>query len=833
MFRFRPFPCLAAPLMAVALVLAYPTADATAQTIAGPTSDVQTTFGTVTGEVFERSGEPLVTATIGIRAAADSSLVTGTVTDASGSFVIDRLRPGRYFAEISFVGFEPVRSEIFEITPGNTRVELGAVTLRTDAAELEGVQVVAERAEVAFEIDRTVYNTRDQIASAGGNATDVLQNIPSVEVDVDGKVSLRGNQNINILINGKPSPLRGDFLTAFLQQIPASSVDRVEVIPNPSAKYDPDGQAGALNIILKKDTELGKSGSITSGGSTRGDYNVGGSFTAQRGRMTVFANYGFRSEDRDSDGYNFRENRYLDPWTYLEQDNSGLRTSTSHLVNSSLDLKLSDISELSFSALASVRDGDNASENIYNQLDPDRSLTDRSVRQSIRATDGSSMDFSLSGRRIVEASKRELTGEVRYNESDGGDLDDLTERLMELDGGSADLLLEQTINELDNHDMQWNAQSDWIRPLGDWKVEAGTKATLRQMDNRFDVRSLDLTQQVFEVDDAQTNQFIFDEDVFAGYGIVSKAFGSFEAQVGLRAEQARTTFNLRTTAESFDNDYASLFPSAFLNYNLSQMKQVKVSYSKRVNRPRTSQLNPFTTFSDPLNLSVGNPQLQPEYIHAVELAYQQFSRKGSLSISPYYRRTVNKIERYKTVDPNSGISTLTFRNFDQSESYGTEVIGSLRIGKLSGFSSFNAYRIVTEGTNVDADLANDAISWSSRASVSYKIKDGTDLQMFYFYRAPIDVAQGRISSFSVANLSIRQRILNNKGSLTLRVSDPLNMMGFEFEVDQAAFYQLGSRNWESQSVGLTFQYNFGEQIRRAQRPNRGNQDDGMGDIGIN
>ncbi len=205
--------------------------------------------------------------------------------------------------------------------------------------------------------------------------------------------------------------------------------------------------------------------------------------------MTVFANYGFRSEDRDSDGYNFRENRYLDPWTYLEQDNSGLRTSTSHLVNSSLDLKLSDISELSFSALASVRDGDNASENLYNQLDPDRSLTDRSVRQSIRATDGSSMDFSLSGRRIVEASKRELTGEVRYNESDGGDLDDLTERLMELDGGSADLLLEQTINELDNHDMQWNAQSDWIRPFGDWKVEAGAKATLRQMDNRFDVRS--------------------------------------------------------------------------------------------------------------------------------------------------------------------------------------------------------------------------------------------------------------------------------------------------------------------------------------------------------
>lgn len=833
MTNLIPHARIVGPLAALIVFLMAPAAVAQTSLTSGPTSDVERTIGTITGEVFERSGEPLVTATVGIRAVADSSLVTGTVTDAEGRFVIDRVDPGVYYAEISFVGFKPMRSEPFEIAPGKTRIKIGSITLQTDAAEMDGVVVQAERAEVAFEIDRTVYNTREQISSAGGSATDVLQNIPSVEVDVDGNVSLRGNQNINILINGKPSPLRGEFLAAFLQQIPASSVDRVEVIPNPSAKYDPDGQAGALNIILAKDTELGKSGSITSGGSTRGDYNVGGTFTAQRGRLTLFTNYGFRSEDRDSDGYNFRENRYLDPQTYLEQDNTGIRSSTSHLINSSLDVKLSDISEISVSALVSTRDGDNTSENVYNQLDTNRSLSDRSIRQSLRNSDGSSMDFSLSGRRVVEASKRELTGEVRYNESDGGNFDDLSERLMELDGGSADLLLEQTINELDNHDAQWNMQADWIRPLGDWKVEAGGKATLRQMDNRFAVQSLNLNQDLFEMDASLSNQFVFDEDVFAGYGIVSKAFGSFEAQAGLRVEQARTTFNLRTTDESFDNDYASLFPSAFLNYNLSQMKQVKVSYSKRVNRPRTSQLNPFTTFTDPLNLSVGNPQLQPEYIHAVELAYQQFSRSGSLSISPYYRRTVNKMERYKTVDPGTGISTLTFRNFDKSESYGAEIIGSLRKGKVSGFSSFNAYRIVTEGTNVDADLANDAISWSSRASLSYKIKDGTDVQAFYFYRAPIDVAQGRISSFSVANLSIRQRILDNKGSVTLRVSDPLNMMGFEFEVDQAAFYQLGSRNWESQSIGLTFQYNFGEQIRRSQRPNRGQQGEGMGDIGIN
>ncbi|MDA0874814.1 MAG: TonB-dependent receptor, partial [Bacteroidetes bacterium] len=786
--------CLTSLILLIAFTL-----DVRAQASTGPTADPTpaSDVRTVAGIVHEDAGQPLVSATVAIRAAADSSLVTGTVTDASGRFEIPRLVPGSYFAEASFVGFRTFRSDNFDITPSTTRIELGIIRLRLDAAVLDGIQVTAERAEVAFEIDRTVYNTRDQITSAGGSATDVLQNIPSVEVDVDGNVSLRGNQNINILINGKPSPLRGDFLAAFLQQIPASSVDRVEVIPNPSARYDPDGQAGAINILLRKDTEIGKSGSVTASGASSGDMNLGGSLTMQRGRLTFFSNYGFSLDDRDSQGFNFRENRYLDPRTYFEQDNEGTRSSTSHLLNSSLDIKTGEISEVSLSGLFSTRQGDDASSNFYNELDVNRHSVDRSIRRSLQTSDGRSLDLSLSGRRIVEASRREVTGELRYNVSNGANLDDLTERLMELDGASADLLLEQTVNELDNHDAQWNGQMDWIHSLGDWKLEAGAKATLRQMDNRFDVETLDMAAGLLMTDASLTNRFVFDEDVVAGYGIVSRKLGKFEAQAGLRVEQARTTFQLRTTSESFDNDYASLFPSAFLNYNLSAQKQVKVSYSKRVSRPRTSQLNPFTTFTDPLNLNVGNPNLQPEYIHAVEMAYQQFGRKGSLSIAPYYRRTVDKIERYKTIDPQTGISTLTFRNFDTSSSYGAEIIGSLRVGtKLSGFSSFNAYRIVTEATNVDASLANDAVSWSSRASVSYKVAEGTDLQGFYFYRAPIDVAQGRISSFSVANLSIRQRILGDRGSLTLRVSDPLNRMGFRFEVDQAAFYQLGTRNWE-------------------------------------
>ncbi|MBT4602856.1 MAG: TonB-dependent receptor [Bacteroidetes Order II. Incertae sedis bacterium] len=805
---------------------------ASAQSAGGPNV---LNMGQVSGTILEAgSGDALFSATVAVWSLPDSVLVTGATTDMKGSFEIDRLDPGQYIIKVSFVGFQTWTTQSFTISESNRVINLGTVSLAFDSEQMGGVEVTAERADVAFEIDRTVYNTKSQISSAGGNATDVLQNVPSIEVDVDGNVSLRGNQNVGILINGKPSPLKGQFLTTFLQQLPASSIDRVEVIPNPSAKYDPEGQAGAINIVLKKEAEFGTSGGVVLGTGSDGGYNASGSYNLQKGNLKIFSSYGFRSDDRDSDGFNIRENRFLDPKDLIEQDNIGLRTGTSHLVNVSADYTLSSISEVTGSALLSMRDGNNESVNNYAQLSALRDLTSRSARSSLKASDGASFDVSLGLRRIPDAGKKEWTGDVRVNRSRGASADDLTEELLSLDGASALKLVEQTINELDNNDFEWTVQSDLIETVGNVKLETGIKSNFRTMDNSFDAANFNPASSGFVTDRDLSNQFEYGETVVAGYGIAGSKVGKFEAQAGVRFEQAMTQFDLKTTDESFENDYFSLFPSAFLNYNLARSKQLKLSYSKRVSRPRTSQLNPFTSFSDPLNLYVGNPSLNPEYIHAVELAYQQFSRKGSISLTPYYRRTVNKIERYKTLDEASGVSTLTFRNFDQSESYGAEVIGSIRLGqKFSGFSSFNAYRIVTEAGNVDADLANDAISWSARANVSWKVGSKTDLQMFYFYRAPIDVAQGKISSFSFSNVSLRQQILNGKGSLTFKVNDPLNTMGFEFELDQESFYQLGTRNWESRSASITFQYNFGKPPKRKARP-RSDQQGGSGfdDVGI-
>jgi outer membrane cobalamin receptor len=783
--------------------------------------------------VDDAGGSPISTATVAVWQGSDSTLVTGAVTDADGSFVIDRLRPGRYYVRVSFIGYATYATDMLNLTREAPKADLGTIRLLPDTQQLDEVEVTGERETVEFAIDRTVYNVKDQPISTGGTATDVLQNVPSVEVDIDGNVSLRGNQNVAILINGKPSPMRGEFLASFLQQLPASMIEKVEVIPNPSAKYDPEGMAGILNIVMKQDADLGLGGGLSLGAGTGDKYNASGNVNYQQGKVSLFANYGFRYEDRNDEGFNFRENRYLDPLTYLDQDNFGLRNRTSHVLNTTLDYSLSDKNVLSASALLSQRGGDRSSTYANFLLDADRDAMGRYDRTTSSVSDGFNMDYKLGFKRTIEASQHELSAELRFNRSNEDSFDEFRQQNLTLDGEAADATPDLQANDLDSHENEWTAQVDYTRPLGGTRLETGYKGTLRQLDNTFYSETFDYAAQAFMPDASLNNEFVYDEQVHAVYGIASRGFGKFDAQVGVRLEQALTNFDLTTTDEAFENNYFSIFPSAFLSYKLTDARQVKLSYSKRVQRPRTRMLNPFTSFDDPLNLFVGNPYLQPEYTHAVEMAYQQFSQRGTISVTPFYRHSVDVMRRLKTVD-DDGISRTTFENFDTSDSYGAEVVGSLKLGNsLSGFASFNGYKLVTDGSNVDGDLGNSAFGWSVRFNASWQVRPGLSMQAFYFYRAPIDIEQGRISSFSMANIALSQKLLNDKASLSLRLSDPFDTMGFDFVTSDANFYQESSRKWESRIAYLTFTYNFGQQSRRRNRGDREMDGGEMEDVGIN
>jgi outer membrane receptor protein involved in Fe transport len=773
--------------------------------------------GQVVGQVIDAdTGEPFVAATVAVRSAEGAELVGGAITNGDGQFLIDRLPTGNYYVEVSFVGFKKHVSGEIRVSPTEARIELGPIQLAPDTQMLEGVEVTAERETVTFEIDRTVYTTRDQIVSSGGSATDVLQNVPSVEVDIDGNVSLRGNQNVTILVNGKPAPARGDAMANFLRQIPADMVERVEVIPNPSAKFDPDGMAGALNIVLKKDTGLGTSGGLALGIGTGDKYNASGNVSLQKDRLTLFSSYGFRSEDRSNSGFDFRENRFLDPLTYLEQDRRGDRNRISHTADVSADFSLSEKNTLNASFLASTGNSDNKTVRAYYELDNDRALSDRYDRTTLSADDGTNLTWSVGFDRTVDPQTRQFSARLRYNRETDADVDEFTEQAFSPAGSPITNPLLQN-NDLDRRSSEWNLEIDDLRTIGGVRIETGYKGILRTLDNSFFSETLDQSMGMFRPDVNLNNDFVYDEQVHALYGLASGKVGRFEYQAGARVEQALTSFNLSTSGEEFENDYFSLFPSAFLAYNPTAAQQVKLSYSKRINRPRTRALNPFATYSDPLNLYVGNPYLKAEYTHSFELAFQRFFSFGSASLTPYYRRTVDAIQRFKTMD-DTGVSTLTWRNFDTNESYGVETVVSARFGKsLRGFASANVYRVVTDGSSVDTDLSNDAISWSANGNVTWQVRDDLDVQISHFYRAPTDIPQGRISSFSVTRVSVRQKILNGRGSLSLSIRDPLNRMGFGFAVGDEAFYQEGERKWESRIAYLTFSYNFGQPPRNAKK----------------
>ncbi len=815
-----------------ALLLALPTVVHAQRPTGGQPGTQQTAQGVVTGSVVDDvTGNTIPSATVSVWSAADSSLVTGAITDLDGVFRIEGLRPGAYYVRVSFVGYASRYLSDIALRPGALQADLGTVRLNEDTSVLGEVEVAAERAQVEVGIDRTTYNVEDQVIAKTGSATDILQTVPSIEVDADGNISLRGNQNVAVLINGKPSPVRGEFLATFLRQLPGSSVERVEVIPNPSAKYEPDGMSGIINIVLKESTDLGFGGGIIAGVGSRGDGNASTSVTYGKGKWNLGANYGLRYDKRDPSGDTYR--LLYAPGTILDETEDGDRTSLSHLLSTNADYQLNRQNSVSASALVSLRGGDETENSISYLTQQDGTPISTTSFSNAEDESGFNMDYRVGFRRVIESSRHELNVEGRYNYSQNDGLDTFSQQAS-LTGTQPQNAPASGFyrNQQDGDNQDFSFQVDYMRPLGeDAKMEAGYKGSLETIYNDFYADTL--TTNGYQPLVAQNNTFDYDQLINAAYLIYGRSLGKFATQIGVRAEQARTKFDLlNDTAEPFDNDYISFFPSAFVTYAPKEGSTFRVSYSRRINRPRTRALNPFER-RDANSSFVGNPSLKPEYTDAYEVGYTQFTRRASVTLTPFYRRTTDVIERLRVEDPNTGFSTTTFTNFATSESYGIELIGTLRVGAVNMVLSANGNRVVADGSNVGDDLASDAFQWGGRANVSWSIRPGLDLQAFGFYRAPSEVPQGRISSFSMTDVSLRQRLLGDKASVSVRVSDVLDQSGFHFETDSAIAYQESSRRWGGRTAYLTFTYNFGRQPRNTNNRNRGeNQGGEFEDVGI-
>ena len=753
---------------------------------------------------------------VGVRNKSDGKLVTGTYGAEDGTFRVQGLRPGTYYLRVSGVGFTPTNTPEFTIDPASPVANVGTIKLSRITVSLQAVQITGEKPTVVIEPDRNTY-TAKQVAPAAANASDVLQATPSVEVDGDGKVSLRGNENVVIQINGRPTPIKGTQLAAYLKQIPANIVERIEVVPNPSAKYDPDGMAGIINIVLKTTADLGLSAGLNTGFATPSRFNTGGNVGYQAGKVTLFGTYGFNADDRSIIGLNDRQRFAPSGSTldYQNQDIDGASKNGGHNFTGNIDYKATDKDVVSNSLTLNRRHNNDAALAGYEDLDANQVFLDRYVMDRNTKARGLTFDNSLSWKHTITPRTHELSSEVRFNRSRDEDNTLLWREPQNQDGTTAGSPIQGEVDANNALTRQLTAQVDYTRPM--WtkaKLESGLKETDRWLDKDYQVYK-DALGDGNWVRSNLSNTFNFDEQVHAGYGVLSQGVGKFDLQAGLRAEWASRNFDL-TGSQAVPFNYHALFPSGVIMYKPSEQTQLKASYSRRIRRPGTQELNPFPVFFDQQNVFIGNPRLNPEYTDAFEFGASKQGQLGSIQFSPFYKHTKDIIRvDINTADTVDGreVTSVSFQNLAKSDSWGTDLNGNLRLGpKLNALAGLNIYKQVTDGGSQSA-LGSNAIAWSARLNATTNVSPTVSLQAFYFYRAPMKIEKGKFSAFQMANIVVRKKLDGDNMSVAVRFADPFNQMKFRIKAGDDNLEQITTRQFGVRATYFTFQWNYGKPPR--------------------
>lgn len=577
--------------------------------------------------------------------------------------------------------------------------------------------------------------------------------------------------------------------------------------------------AGIINIVLKANTDLGFSGGVTVASATAsGRYNGSGNLGYQSGPWTTFSTYGYNADDRDITGINdrIRLTASGSPSAYTEQDILGNQTNYGHNLTQNVDYKINTRDVLTNALNLNFRGNKDNSIATYSELNSSRSLLDYYNRVRDQDVKSWMVDYTMALKRTIEARKNEIGGEIRFNRNSDDDDTNLSRLSLAPPGAQTIAATTPTDNERDHTDAvtkTLNAQVDYMRAYRPrTKLETGFKSTSRWLDRDFSVLK-DVNGSGTWVNDDQSNALTFAEYVEAVYAQLSQGVGKFDLQGGLRGEYAKRDFELANTGEKFPHSYTSLYPSAIALYKWNEGLQGKIGYSRRVRRPGTQQLNPFPQFFDPQNVFFGNPRLNPEYTDAIELGLTKSGKYGTAQLSPFYRHTSNIIRvKINTADQFQGreVTSISFENLDKGDSWGADLNGQLRMGPLGNVvGGFNVFKIVTDGGSQSV-LSSNAVLWSGRLNATVNAAKNTTLTGSYFYQAPQTIERGRFNAQQMANFSVRQKIMEGKATVSLRVQDPFNTMGIRIRTGDDNITQITSRKFGVRAAFLTFQYNFGQ-----------------------
>lgn len=767
-------------------------------------------FASISGKILEYGTNlPIEFAAVSIYRLPKDTLIGGMVTNAEGLFELERLRPGKYKLSIAFMGYKPLLLDTIVLKREENR-NMGIIQLQTNEKVLKEVTIETQQDMVKNTIDKKVFDAEKLAIANGGSANDVLTQVPTVSVDIDGNISLRGSGNVTILIDGRPSGMSGAGRAGVLSGIPASAIESVEVITNPSAKYDPDGMSGIINIVLKKNKLQGTNGNATVSAGTNNKYNGNVSYNFRKNKVNLYTNYSFRYNERYGRGDVNRTTFAGDSAVYLIQKNNSDNLNRNHSAKVGMDYNASKLATLGFNLTVNYENKSEQEKLVNNSENEGKQLASAFNRYTNNPSDGLSQDYNINYRQKFKKPQQLLSVEANYslNNNQSASIyqqENFWENYQEINP----YWYYQNNNSKTDFSINSNT-IDFESPLfKNGKIESGLKNTNRIIDNDFYSETFNVNVNSFVSDDSLNNRFIYRENIYAAYTSYGQTLGKWSYKTGLRAEQANTKSTLINNDSSFVNNYFNVFPTAFINRKINDKQEIQLNYGRRINRPGTRQLSPFTDYSNPLILRVGNPYLNPEYTHNLEFTYLYNFKKINFSTTLFYRKTNGLIMRNISIN-NFNQTIVTFTNLGSSENMGIETVSRIELYKWWNVSlNLNGFQTIIKGTNQDGEINTSNLSWNAKFLSNMLLKKGWSLQTSGSYNAKNIMAQGTILPMSQVDFALKKELLKSKGTLTLGVTDVFDQMRFRINTSGSNFSQEAERKRETRIATLTFNYRFG------------------------
>lgn len=786
--------------------------------------------GVISGKVIDQTTkEPLPYVNIIIKDLANK-IITGGITTDNGAFTIKNIPEGKSTVEVQFIGYKTF-SKAIDVTNKNRRVNLGTIGLEEDSTTLDEVEVRAETSTVTQKVDRKVINVGKDLTSAGATASELLNNVQSVSVDSQsGNISLRGNENVRVLVDGRPTNIPAAQL---LKQIPSTSIKSVELITNPSAKYNPEGMSGIINIVLNKNANIGFNGSVNTGieAGHYVRYNVGTNMNYKTGKVNFFGNYGFRTGERYNFGF-VRNEANLQDFIFVNDNES-------HLLKFGADVYLNEKNTLSFYTTQNWFDSNASGRSlIFNNTN---TLTNNAPNTQV--SDSHNQTYNVNFKREFEKEGHNIEFEATYSINESPQL----LRNMDLLNPTDRTL--NYFNDINNDRKNTLINVDYTNPVSKkGKLELGLEYRFNSTDNvnLTDQQRADTSTTPVSFVDLGNSSFTYDRDIYSGYVNYSHKFGKVTMQLGARLEQYNIEGNFNglengvPTTKKVTDEIFTVYPSAFFTFNPTDKNQFQLSYSKRVDRPSIQQVNPIREWSTPLITSVGEPTLVPQFTNSVEFNYTRKVKGGSITLGSFYRNITDVINRVTTIDPdnvNPRAQLLTFRNFDDTDAYGLELSANYRIAKWwRANASMDFYSQKQFGTtNLTNPTANrievENEVFNARISNSFTVSKKLRLQLFAMYRGRVKDIQWNVDPMKMVNIGANYSVFKGKGNISFRVNDIFNTMRFQFNSDNP-FTQNGRFKWESRTTFLGFNYRFGGGKNKAKQRRRRDSNEKQGGGGF-